>query len=331
MNRAGVSPQDSVALLPDWDQSSCRTLTPSSAEWPAQLDELGPHETPRELHAVGCPIDQEAVRIAVVGPRRPSAAGLEIAREISLGLAQAGCVVVSGLAVGIDAAAHKAALDARGQTIAVVGCGLDVNYPIRNERLRRMIEASGTAISEYPMGTAPLAHHFPHRNRLVAGLAAAVVVVEGTMSSGALITARLGLDANRAIFAVPGSIRNPLSEGPNELIRTCQAQLITGVDHIFEDLAPNIVWRDRVDPVRPQPPTLEAAEADVLVALDDVPVSNDSIVALLGRSRGEVSLALARLEVRGLLRRRGTGYEISDAGVRARAALVSGGPVNHSC
>lgn len=324
MNRAGVSSQKGVRLFPGWDPRSCRTITASSAEWPAQLNELGPHEPPTELHAIGCHLDQEAVRVAVVGPRRPSAAGMEIAREISLGLAQAGCVVVSGLAVGIDAVAHKAALDGRGQTIAVVGCGLDVNYPIRNERLRRMIEASGTVISEYAMGMPPLAHHFPLRNRLVAGLASAVVVVEGTMKSGALITARLGLDANRAVFAVPGSIRNPLSEGPNELIRTCQAQLITSVDHVFEDLAPNIVWRDRVDPVRPHAPTLEPAEADILFVLDDVPLSNERIVALVGRSRGEVSLALARLEVRGLLRRRGTGYEISDAGVRARAAVASG-------
>lgn len=323
MNRAGVAQSAEVRLLPGWDPTRCRTLTPSSSEWPQQLDELGPHETPAELHAVGAPLDQDAVRVAVVGPRRPSAAGVEIAREISLGLAQAGCVIVSGLALGIDATAHKAALDARGQTIAVVGCGLNVNYPTRNDRLRRMIETSGTVISEYPMGTPPLAHHFPRRNRLIAGFASAVVVVEGTMRSGALITARLGLDANRAVFAVPGSIRNPLSEGPNELIRTCQAQLITGVDHIFEDLAPNIVWRDRVDPVRPQAPSLEPVEVDVLTALDDVPLSNGRIVDLLGRSRGEVSLALARLEVRGLLRRRGTGYEISDAGVRVRAAIVS--------
>lgn len=323
MNRAGVSPTSEVSLLPGWDPQRCRSLTPRSPEWPKQLNELGPHEVPTHLHVMGASLELDCVRVAVVGPRRPSAAGMEIAREISLGLAQAGCVVVSGLALGIDAAAHKAALDARGQTIAVLGCGLDVNYPKKNQRLRRMIEMSGTVMSEYPSGTPPLAHHFPQRNRLVAGLASAVVVVEGTMRSGALITARLGLDANRAVFAVPGSIRNPLSEGPNELIRTCQAQLITSVDHIFEDLAPNIVWRDRVDPVRPQAPSLEPIEMEVLMAVDDAPLSNERIVGLLGRSRGEVSLALARLEVRGLLRRRGTGYEISDAGVRARAAIVS--------
>jgi DNA processing protein len=292
-------------------------------EWPECLDELGPHQPPRQLFACGGDIEPDRLHIAIVGPRRASAAGIAVAHELATGAVEAGCVIVSGLAIGVDSAAHRAALDAGGRTVAVIGCGLDVDYPMRNRPLRERIEEAGTVVSEYPEGTPPLAFHFPERNRIVAGLSSAVIVVEGTMKSGALITARLALDSNRLVFAVPGSFRNPLAQGPNELIRTCQAGLVTKVEHIFEELAPNLVWRERVDPLAPRPPDLEAHEEGILLALDDQAVSADHLARLVHMLPGELALALARLEVRGLVIQKGPGYEITEGGARARAAVVA--------
>ena len=323
MNHSGLAARSGVCRFER--TPPFRVVEPGMDEWPDRLSEIGPHRPPERLFVSGRTLDADALHVAIVGPRRPSVAGVEVTKEIARGLVEADCVVVSGLAVGIDGAAHRAALDAGGTTVAVVGCGLDVNYPRRNERLRSMIDHNGTVVSEHDLGIPPLAHHFPARNRIVAGLATAIVVIEGTMKSGALITARLALDANRAVFAVPGSWRNPLAEGPNELIRTCQAGLTTRVDHIFEELAPNLVWRDVVDPVRPRPPSLEPVEIEVLLALDDVSVTPDHVVTILGRQAGEVALAIARLEVRGLVSQRFGGYEISSAGARARAALIASG------
>ena len=257
--------------------------------------------------------------VAVVGARKATAAGLEAAQVLARGLAEAGCTVVSGLAIGVDAVAHRAALDAGGHTIAVVGCGLDVNYPGRNERLRRLIDRQGTVVSEYPYGTPPYAANFPERNRIIVGLCSAVIVVEGTHRSGALVTARLALEANRAVFAVPGSCRNVMAEGPNELIRTCQAGLVTKIEHVFEELAPNLIWRDRVDPIRPSAPSLERDELDVLFLLDDAPQTTDRLAYRGGLVPGKVALTISRLEIRGLAARQRSGYVISSSGARARA------------
>jgi DNA processing protein len=321
MNRSGLSGTAAPALLPR--RSPPRIIRRNDKEWPDRLNELGPHQPPELLHACGRLMDPSQLHIAIVGPRRPSAAGIEVARQLATGAVEAGCVIVSGLAIGIDSAAHRAALDAGGSTVAVIGCGLDIDYPMRNRPLRERIEQDGTVVSEYPEGTPPLAFHFPERNRIVAGLASAVIVVEGTMKSGALITARLALDANRLVFAVPGSFRNPLAEGPNELIRTCQAGLVTKVDHIFEELAPNLVWRDRVDRLAPRAPDLEPKEEAILLALDDHAVSPDQLAGLVHMLPGEIALAIARLEVRGFVLQKGPGYEISEPGARARAAVLS--------
>jgi DNA processing protein len=287
---------------------------------------MHPLDPPTVLHVIGKPLSEAVTSVAVVGARKATAAGLEAATAIARGLAEAGCTVVSGLAVGIDAAAHQAALAAGGHTIAVVGAGLDVNYPTTNERLRRAIKTRGSVVSEYELGTPPYASNFPARNRIVVGLCSAVVVVEGTMRSGALITARLALDANRAVFAVPGSFRNVMADGPNELIRTCQAGLVTKVDHIFEELAPNLVWRDRVDSITPRPPDIEPVELDVLYLMDDTPQTTDRVAYQGGLRSGEVSLALSRLEIRGLVIRQRTGFVISASGARARAAAAATTP-----
>lgn len=298
-----------------------RTIRPHDEEWPELLNELGPLDPPKHLHAVGRTIPQRPL-MAVVGSRRPTAAGLDAARILTKGLVEAGFGIVSGLAAGIDAAAHEAALEANGYTLAVLGFGVDVVYPRRNRRLKERIATDGTLLSEYEDGTPPHAFHFPRRNRIIAALAEGTVVIEGGFKSGALITARYALDANRHVFAVPGSFRNVMSAGSNELIRRCEAVLVTEVKHIFDEVAPDRAWHGPVrSSLEPAPMDLSEDERKILLLLDDAPLSPDRLCEELGLSVGAVSLALARLEVRGLAARRGPGIEISTAGARARAAV----------
>jgi DNA processing protein len=297
-----------------------RTVRPGDAEWPPQLSEIETLGPPHELFVTGARLEPEATAVAVVGTRRPTGAGLEAARAIARGFAEAGWVVVSGLAVGIDAAAHRAALDAGGRTIAVLGCGLDVRYPASNACLRAQIARRGTLVSEYPPGTPPRKHHFPLRNRIIAGLVVGVVVVEGALTSGALVTARLALDADRNVYAVPGSIWNPMARGPNELIRTARAALVTEAGHVFEDLAPRLAWAPTTADDLVAPPTVSEHEAALLNALDDVPLSIDVLVDATALRPGCVAAALAQLEVRALVTRSHGGYSLSRAGARSRVA-----------
>lgn len=304
----------------DWNPQNRRSISRRSPEWPERLSELGPLPSPSRLWIAGRAIDPGARSIAVVGTRRPTAAGIEAAEKIARGLAEANFVVVSGLAMGIDAVAHRAALDAGGHTIAVIGCGMDLNYPERNLRLRGQIDAEGTVVSEYELGTPPRQFHFPQRNRLIAGLAEGVVVVEGSVKSGALITGRIALDANRQVFAVPGSIRNPYAAGPNELIRLSQATPISSVDHIFEELAPDLVYEGSDAVPMGAPPRLDDAEFAVLSLLDDAPVTPDFVARQLGFERGRVALALSKLEIRAMAQRKRGAYLITRTGARVRLA-----------
>jgi DNA processing protein len=298
-----------------------RTITPGTPEWPGRLNELGGEVPPDQLFVAGMPLGAGPKTIAVVGTRRPPPVGIEATKHHTRGLAEAGLAIVSGLAVGIDAVAHRTALESGAYTIAVLGCGLDVDYPARNASLRRHIASQGTLVTEYEPNTRPRPENFPRRNRIIAGLAAGVLFVEGGVTSGGRITARLALDANRLVFAVPGSIRNPAAAGPNELIRTSQAALVTDVKHIFDEIAPDLVWDAKFDAGPASPvPALEGCEKRVLDYLDDVPVAVDRICAELEIPGGEVALTLSRLELRGMVARRPAGYEISSLGARARTA-----------
>ena len=292
-----------------------RMIRPGDPEWPPRLRELGPHRPPAALHAQGGPLP-DLPAVAVVGTRRPTGAGIEAAERIARGLAEAGWVVVSGLAVGIDAAAHRAALDAGGTTVAVLGCGLDVAYPARNLGLRRRIAERGTLLTEYPLGMPPARHHFPERNRIIAGLCLGAVVIEGSLASGAMVTARLALDMDRAVYALPGSCRNPTAEGPNELIRTSRALLVTEAAHIFEDLAPSLAW-PAAAPARSDRPDCSDEERSVLDALDDAPLPLERIARSTGLTPGRAAVLMSQLEVRGLVRRAREGYTLAAAGARA--------------
>jgi DNA processing protein len=302
-------------------ETATRTIVEGDAEWCPGLDELGPHQPPSLLHLQGSPIDPTAPMVAIVGTRRPTMAGIEAARSIATGLAEGGFVVVSGFARGIDTVAHRAALEAGGRTIAVLGCGIDVDYPQQNRRLRAELRDHGTFVSEYALGTQPQPWHFPLRNRIVVGFCSGVVVVEGGLQSGALVTARLALDANRSVYAVPGSLRNPMAVGPNHLIKSGAASLVTTFADICEDLAPRLVW--------PGEPSAKQAsctprEREVLDALDDVPIASDRIARSLELPSGELSLVLAKLEVRGWAFKSRGGYAISTTGARIRAAGCGG-------
>jgi len=303
-----------------------RVLVRGDPEWPARLDELSPHAPVERLYVNGRPLG-DSPAIAVVGTRRPTGAGLEAARRFATGLGEAGITVVSGLAIGVDAAAHAAAMDAGGTTVAVLGCGLDVDYPRRNRALKQRIAGSGAVVTEHPDGTPPIRHHFPERNRIIAGLADGVVVIEGAITSGALVTARLALDCNRAIYALPGSVRNPMAEGPNELIRTGQAALVTDVSHIFQDLAPARAWAAPSSDRRNGPLVNSDVEAEILNLLDDSPVAPDALSGALNAKPGKIAAALSQLEVRGLVTSTRGGYALTTAGARARAPALSPGSV----
>jgi DNA processing protein len=183
------------------------------------------------------PNDRQA--IAIVGARKATPYGLRITETLARELSGVGFTIVSGLARGIDTAAHRAALEAGGRTLAVLGCGLDVDYPPGHGRLREEIAASGAVLTELAPGTPPWASNFPRRNRIISGLSLGVVVIEAAEDSGSLITARLALEQGREVFAVPGSIDAPLSRGPHGLIKQ-GAKLVETVDDIIEELLPQL-------------------------------------------------------------------------------------------
>jgi DNA processing protein len=206
-----------------------------SDDYPPLLARLP--DAPAVLYVAGDPALLWHPQIAIVGSRNPTAGGRDNADDFSRTLARSGLAVTSGLADGIDAVAHRAALDAGALTIAVVGTGLDIVYPARNKALARDIAERGAVVSEYPAGTPARPGHFPRRNRIIAGLSLGILVVEASLQSGSLITARLAADAGREVFALPGSIHNPLAKGCHRLIRD-GATLVETAQDIVEALAP---------------------------------------------------------------------------------------------
>ncbi|HIK20210.1 MAG TPA: DNA-protecting protein DprA [Synechococcus sp. M44_DOE_062] len=208
-------------------------MTPADPEYPPLLWELP--DPPPVLYVLGkCP-DWEQPAIAIVGTRAPTAYGLHWTKQISAALVEAGCVVVSGLAAGIDGAAHQACLDAGGQTVAVVGTGVDQVYPSHHRPLYRCILKQGAILSEYPPGTPPAKEHFPQRNRIIAGLCRATLVMEAPETSGALITAHLANHYGREVYALPGNIDTAAARGCLHLIRS-GAGMILGIEDLLKDL-----------------------------------------------------------------------------------------------
>jgi DNA processing protein len=296
---------------PDWpgveqdmhwlEQPRNALLAISDPAYPALLRQLTNPPTVLFLH--GDPDLLSLPQLAVVGSRSPTTGGRRNAHEFAGRLAAAGLVISSGLATGIDAAAHQGALAADGLTLAVTGTGLDRVYPAKNRTLAHDIALHGLLVSEFPTGTPPLAANFPRRNRILAGLSLGTLVIEAALQSGSLITARLATEAGREVFALPGSIHNPLARGCHALIRD-GAALVESADQVLEELAPliprsGIAPRDA--PASPSVPTatVDPQHIELLEAMGYDPVTTDDLVERTGFPAAEVSSILLLLELQG--------------------------------
>ncbi|MCC6248121.1 MAG: DNA-protecting protein DprA [Rubrivivax sp.] len=288
-----------------------RFVTLGDAEYPPLL--LQTADPPALLYAEGA-IDRLTARsIAIVGARHPTAQGEENARAFAAGLSAEGLVIVSGLARGIDAAAHEGALDGSGSTVAVLGCGLDAPYPPQNARLAaRIVAGGGLLVSEHAPGTPPLAENFPRRNRIIAGLSLGTLVVEAALRSGSLITARLASEANREVFAIPGSIHSPQAKGCHALIKQ-GAKLVEVAADILEELrlgAPVLAeavlagGADEGDEADDSEPEGDGASADpILRALGHDPATLDALQARTGWPTADLAAGLLELELQGRVQR----------------------------
>ncbi len=293
----------------DWLDADPRhqLLTLGDPDYPDPL--LQTADPPLLLYLSGRRELLQATCLAVVGSRSPTPQGSDNAASFALGLSQAGYCVVSGLALGIDGAAHEAALTGPGSTLAVLGTGLDQLYPARHQALGRRIEEAGLLVSEYTLGTPPLAPNFPRRNRIIAGLSQGCLVVEAALRSGSLITARLASEAGREVFAIPGSIHSPLARGCHELIRQ-GAALVESPAEMLEALRP-VTSKFAIKPA-PKPAPASVAECAsepggepglVLQALGHDPVTLDALIARGGWPAAQLNALLLELELEGLVAR----------------------------
>ncbi len=275
------------------------TLTLEDSDYPQRLRNIA--DPPPILYLRGELLPEDDLAVAIVGTRKASAYGRQAAEKFAQGLAKNGVTVASGLARGIDTFAHRAALDAAGRTIAVLGSGLDIIYPSENRGLASDIAGRGALISEFPLGTKPDAINFPRRNRIISGLSAATVVVEAGETSGALITAEFALEQGREVFAVPGNIFSPASRGPNQLLAD-GAHPARELRDILEVLKIEAAVEHRE--ARQDIPETDT-EAALLRCLGHEPVHIDEIRRTVCLPMSVVSSTLTMLELKGLARQTG--------------------------
>jgi DNA processing protein len=306
---AGIHPEvaRAIATFDQWRtvetelrniaRSGVRLVTRTEDEYPVNLTHL--HDPPPFLYVRGSFVPGDRIAIAIVGSRFASAYGRGVAHDLARGLAEKGVTIVSGLARGIDAEAHRAALAAGGRTIAVLGSGLDVIYPSEHRALAAEIPASGAVISEFPLGSKPDAVHFPYRNRVISGLTLGTVVVEAAENSGSLITARCALEQNREVFAVPGNITASRSRGPHRLIKD-GAKLVEGREDILSEIAPSLAPPHLTQPAAPAL-TLEPHEALLVELFDNDPLHVDVLIARSGLTAARVLEVLLGLELKGVV------------------------------
>jgi DNA processing protein len=275
-----------------------RILGFDDAEYPPALKEI--YDPPLALYVKGPMPERWPRGVAVVGSRHTSPYGIETAKKLGYQIAYAGVPVVSGLARGIDTAAHLAALAAKGKTWAVFGCGLDQVYPPENQELAERIAETGCLLSEFPLGSVPDRQTFPMRNRIVSGLSFGVLVVEAGLGSGALITARQALEQGRQVFAVPGRIDSPHSKGCHQLIKE-GARLVEGVEDVLSELE-FLLPPEAVRTPRPLPENLSGEEEKVFAALETEETPIDRVIQKTGLPSATVSSSLLRLEMKKLVR-----------------------------
>ncbi len=281
------------------EEEGAHFLTLKDPKYPAPLRQI-PHPPP-VLYARGDWRASDQRAVAIVGSRNASPYGLGVAERLASELAQRGITIVSGMARGIDAAAHRGALKAGGRTIAVFGAGLDVIYPKEHRKLAKEISAAGLLLSEFPLGTAPLQGNFPRRNRLISGLSLGVVVAEAALDSGALITAHYALEQGREVFAVPGPISHRLSRGCHRLIKE-GAKLTESWEDVLVELGVHSSPAREAPPFVTTLPPLEGEEGRVLQVLGEEPLHIDTIIAGSGLSAGAVAASLLSLEMKGWIK-----------------------------
>ena len=275
--------------------SGARVLDILSERYPRLLMEIP--DPPPYLYTLGELYGSETA-VAIVGSRRASQYGLCTATRLGRDLAQRGVTVVSGMARGIDTAAHWGALKGGGRSVAVLGCGIDVVYPPENGALHRALAEGGALLSEFPMGTGPLAENFPRRNRIISALSRGVVVVEAGEQSGSLITANFALEQGREVFAVPGNVTLSGSRGVNGLIKQ-GAKLVERVEDILEELGLGQPAGDA--PLQPKGFSLTPQEAELYALLCQGPLQMDDIMVRSALTVGELSATLLRLELKGAI------------------------------
>ncbi|HXI19077.1 MAG TPA: DNA-processing protein DprA [Chloroflexota bacterium] len=299
-------------------------ITWRDAEYPALLSQIP--DPPPVLYVKGTLLPEETGSVAMVGTRRATVYGRDVAERLAQDLATAGLAVVSGLAKGIDTHAHRGALAGSGPTIAVLGHGIDTLYPHENRRLAEQIVAQGALVTDYPVGTEPMAENFPPRNRIISGLSAGVIVVEADDRSGALITNKYAMEQDRDVFAIPGPISAPSSRGCNRLIQD-GAKLVTSAADVLSELNPHLTAAAvrqlsldfgggaKSNSAGPAIPGTSGADDPLLTALREYgqPVHVDTLSRSLGKPVHEVTGTLTLLELQGKVRHAG--------GMRYQAAL----------
>jgi DNA processing protein len=302
--------QDIVDSIVSWESSvdlqkemicvkefDAAILTLDDPEYPAQLREI--HDPPTVLYVLGKLESRDRHAIGVVGSRRTSYYGLECAKKISYQIAYSGLTVVSGLARGIDTAAHQGALAAKGRTVAVLGAGLKHLYPPENRALAEKIAASGALVTEFPMDTTPDRQTFPMRNRIISGWGFGLLVVEAGYNSGALISASQAAEQGRNLYAIPGPIDRPTSYGTNRLIQQ-GAKLVMSVEDILEDV--QVLFPKSPELAQSRPPDLEGDLLRVYEAINSQETPIDEIIQRSTLNAGAATAALLQLEMRRLVK-----------------------------
>lgn len=294
-----ADPEEEMAKA---EKLNARIITYSDPSYPEFLKQI--HYPPMLFYLKGKDFPANKMFIAVVGSRNATHYGLNAAKVIGIGLAKRGIGVVSGLAKGIDSAAHTGCLKGKGFTIAVMGTGIDAIYPAANRSLSEQIIENGALISEFPIGTSPEPRNFPIRNRIISGLSRGVVVVEATKKSGSLITASYALDQGREIFAVPGSINSFKSRGSHSLIKK-GAKLVENAEDILSEFffdAGNRHAGDHIKTTSDTPPDMDILERKVYDILGDYPIHIDQIVRTADMDPGEVLSILMKMELKEIIR-----------------------------
>lgn len=316
LKKTGLNKKSRASVYqPDWetieadlvwlDMPDHHLITINDEAYPTLLREIP--DPPVVLFAHGCPEVLKTIQIGIVGSRNPDTAGRKTADEFARELVYAGATVTSGLALGIDGCSHQGALNANGYTIAVTGNGLDMIYPARHKTLAEKIVDNGILVSEFPPGTKPVAANFPRRNRIISGMSTGVLVIQAALRSGSLITARYAMEQGREVFAIPGSIHNPLAKGCHTLIKQ-GAKLVESVNDIIEELGflatvvidENVSRKNDVKNNHYE----EKLDVDYKVLLDTMaydPISVDRLIELTGLTTDSVSSMLLILELRGLV------------------------------